>query len=979
MKMKNNIILQFSRLLAALFLLLLPAGVLTGCSDDPDIEPDGVKLGKRVYGTLSVPLGNPVTEARSRSVDFSDEAEIKIDSYWIGIYDTYTGELVGCRDTVPRKTDGTRYTVKSTTPFVAEEIPIYYYDSHPEVYIVGVINYKDITARKQGGEEQLLETLLKEAENFSDLHDISINTASADKANPKESNGLSPKPLMMGYYTLSRTALHTTVSPDGSVSQDDIKIRLTSTDGNYAAMSLPEGAVRLQRLMAEINVNIFPGEGVTLNNVSYRVVNNPKEVFLEEHTTLMTLGTRTSKSDYLAETPNSADFLDDGYTSTGFSRAGYDSENNVYSFSYQYYENKHWGRSYNGNTNRPHAYREEMLSKPENPENPEGAVFRALCPTAEHAYNNNASYFILSAEVSTSDEEHSYQGTVRYIIHEGYACRPDGSASGNLYDFQRIRNTRYTYNVTINGLNDLMVNVTTSSMHNNGVSGQFWDNSVQVIEAKYPSSVPFTLTYDECRNFMWRYWEKKLDGSEINYGEWVRNSDNPNSFPWIYEGGDKLDTDESVYAALDDVIRFSEIYYDSNPMTLSEFLTKIRTNPGYYTFYIYFQNYEAEDRSQPEKNRRGFYMFLKGAADYDGCTRQGDRLIAFEQEAADLRNVVNLDIKPSYKQQYDINLSSISGYYTKYNNDYIYNYTPYFQKNYYEQYGYTENQCFWSGTKTTGAYLKFYDDGFGYRDRFKIEIYDPSDSYVELTLYATNAEHCIYNGHDAIYLVPVEGENLARLSAGYHTVVFTPDGNPDLYIPGESSTLPHALHILDNASWNFTEGMANSSETIATYFRDGLVNSGAYRVLGYGGLTVVGGRKFSGSNSYIQTGRPGFPYSTIEANKGGYFQLTVNKKGYIRVYAYHTGGTGSTRRLFLYKPKYMYGDEEKFSYYYYNTQVSQNPKEYIQVASQAVDGSYTNFANYTELYTGEVDDITDFLICSEENIYIQRIEFIPVY
>lgn len=954
---------------ASCFLLVL---ILTGCSDDLGQGFTTPGSGEKVHATVSVPLGSPVTDVRSRSVDFSDNAEMKIDSYWIGIYDTKTGELVGSRmEKTPRKGDGNRYTVKSTTPFVAEDIDIYYYDSNPEVYIVGVINFLNITARKVGGEEQPLEELLENATTFDYLHDISVNTASADKANPQESNGLNQRPLMMGYYTTGNSNLHTNIMPDGSLSQDNIKIRLTSTDSNYSSVSLPEGNIRLQRLLAEINVTVT-GDGVALLGVRYRVVNNPKEVYLGEHQIENALiATYTNKQDYLNATPNSADFLEDGYTSESSFKEATQVQNtsgpgnNSYAFSYQNYENKHWGRSYNGNSYRAHAYREEKYDS--KVEKPEDAVWRALCPNTASDFNNNAPYFILSVDIDmyNPDEDgsvHSYQGTVEYIIHEGYACSMDGHASTNLYDFQRIRNMRYNYNIVITGLEDLRMNVTTSSMHNDGISGEMWETDIKMIPSMYPSPIPVRFTYDDCVNFMWRFWERKLDGDEINVGEYTPLTDAPEYFPdWNYSG-EELHSSAEEIAFLDEIIGFSTIDYDSNPMTFSQFLNQIKTYPGNYQYYVYISNYTAEDFSQPDANQRGFYFFKSPTADNDGCTTMVAQLIGFEQEGADTRHGSDLKIAgyPG-KIQYDINMPG--GYYEG-NDDYVYNYSPFFQKDYYEEYGYTKNERFWSGALNTGAYIRFYDDN-GFRDKFIIEIYDVSDNYPELILNLNHDDHCIYNGHDGTFLYEIKGEELAQLSPGYHTVHIKPNGDPSIYQPGTGTVLYKALHIMQRTYWDLN-AQWEGGQSIAYYFVAD-PNVGSYQVIDFGGLTVVGGRKFVGTGGGgMQTGRPGFPYSKSDANKGGYFKITVNKPGQVKVRAINNSA-GTDRRVCLYKPRYEYLGEDCWSDL---TTVYESPKEYIQL-----DNKKVSTINEYILKTGEIDGITDLMICATDNMYITSIEF----
>lgn len=71
--------------------------------------------------------------------------------------------------------------------------------------------------------------------------------------------------------------------------------------------------------------------------------------------------------------------------------------------------------------------------------------------------NDNATYLILAGHLSYVDEK-NYQvnADVRFIIHLGYV-------SGNANDYDTKRNGHYTYNVTIKGINDIIVEVTNAT------------------------------------------------------------------------------------------------------------------------------------------------------------------------------------------------------------------------------------------------------------------------------------------------------------------------------------------------------------------------------------------------------------------------------------------------------------------------------------------------------------------------------------
>lgn len=540
-------------------IVCLAAGTtITGCSDDfANGFPEG-DLGEKVYATVSVDFGSEKATVVSRALDFNDDAQIKIDSYWVGLFDTRTGELIGSKyDEKPRKTDGTRYTLKSTsgTVFTAEDIDIYYYDHNPEAYIVGVINYNGVSGKMAGDNSTSdLLSLLDGVRSFEEFCKISVDTKSVDAANPTEKSGWQETPLMMGFYTANPTELHTTVTSDGGISsnQKDVKIRLTPGD---KTVTPAPGAIQLQRLIAELNVIVWAERGMYISSVEYKVVNNPGEVFLAEHATDINAAKRTSKDDFLAHTANSADFTGNYYSQNDFIPTewyqDWDDYNYKFSFSVQHYENKHWGDnswSNIGGTPEPgedaipstslltkHAIREAKYDK--RAENP---VFKSLCSAVDQPWNNNASYIVLKIdyELSTYEmdwgtdnmDEWDYQygpviygqtertGTAYYTIHEGYICSADGSVTSSIdtkaLDYQTIRNTSYTYEIRFRGLNDLFMNVHSdqSGIHNDGVTGSMWEASNKYISPKggTTSNTFFHTTKEERKNIKFLYFQPNV-------------------------------------------------------------------------------------------------------------------------------------------------------------------------------------------------------------------------------------------------------------------------------------------------------------------------------------------------------------------------------------------------------------------------------------------------------------------------------------
>lgn len=751
-------------------IVCLAAGTtITGCSDDfANGFPEG-DLGEKVYATVSVDFGSEKATVVSRALDFNDDAQIKIDSYWVGLFDTRTGELIGSKyDEKPRKTDGTRYTLKSTsgTVFTAEDIDIYYYDHNPEAYIVGVINYNGVSGKMAGDNSTSdLLSLLDGVRSFEEFCKISVDTKSVDAANPTEKSGWQETPLMMGFYTANPTELHTTVTSDGGISsnQKDVKIRLTPGD---KTVTPAPGAIQLQRLIAELNVIVWAERGMYISNVEYKVVNNPGEVFLAEHATDINAAKRTSKDDFLAHTANSADFTGNYYSQNDFIPTewyqDWDDYNYKFSFSVQHYENKHWGDnswSNIGGTPEPgedaipstslltkHAIREAKYDK--RAENP---VFKSLCSAVDQPWNNNASYIILKIDYELmsydidwgidNPNEWDYQygpviygttertGTAYYTIHEGYICSADGSVTSNIdtkaLDYQTIRNTSYTYEIRFRGLNDLFMNVHSdqSGIHNDGVTGSLWDFSDFYVSPRggIVGNTFFHCTPEERRNIKFIYFQPDYKGMGDPYDIDIYGTlpEVPKDAPDMFKEIDsvmfkpfreyvEVKSPDSMPEKLKNAIK---IVSDdgSIEMTLIDYInsTDPRLDDPDNLFRLKFEPFEAESYAH-DYVRYFMLYYTDGQTDADGCAVR-DKALYLTQPVWDKRP-----------------------------------YFPYMEplRSDYRWVGFDNNNISapWSGSKMTVTYVTWKMEDFDPADFVSTPEFDPLEMEYELRYYVRNSE-----------------------------------------------------------------------------------------------------------------------------------------------------------------------------------------------------------------------------------------------
>ena len=457
--------------------LLLLAGAASCMSEVLAPEYGPTDEGSR--SSMRIELGVSASDIgiRTRAAAGDDElseafASKVVQSLWVGVFDVQTDSLVG-------QTAG--FNPESLTATV----DILYYDAHPTLRVYGVANYDGVKARRSIDEFSDLESLLKEVRTLTDFYTIAVDAASANEAAIQ-----SGAPLMMGVFKSTgdnngEKDFHTVEAVDDgsfSVTYGATGTSITLNDASVGSMydridyKKFDGTIRLRRLLSQVNVTVAGNNGVTVSNLRYRKVNMPNEVYLQERQTYTDANGMKSYGTWVSKSPNKADSL---ITTNGPGNVGavpgYDSdaeftEADGLSFTFHQYENKHWGVGTVSGLNGREAVRPMT-------DFAGGPVFVALCTDAEGAtiYNNYASYFEISLDVK--DDNAGKSGTVVYRIHEGRCNDVDGQEQNpNEWDFTCIRNTKYTYKVTVSGFDHIDVSVNHNHAGNNsGVAkGELW-------------------------------------------------------------------------------------------------------------------------------------------------------------------------------------------------------------------------------------------------------------------------------------------------------------------------------------------------------------------------------------------------------------------------------------------------------------------------------------------------------------------------
>lgn len=519
--------------------------IMSSCRDE--LSLDGYRNESQGEGSMELSLMIDDAAIRTRVVDMTPGVGVYIDKIWVGIYDRTSGARVGGTDLINETTLAHRLT--ETMQKIPNVIPVEWYIEGQQLNniigkdlcVVCVANYDNpqegLTIKTNNGNE--LKTELLAADTWTKFKNIALDC---------QSDGFTGgKPLLMGYLFLDTekkygktiadkltfTKIDQFITGNGvnlypigketidgtEIDRDNLKfVKAKKNDKGEVVLDADDYLVKLRRLRSRINVNIKTRDDqMTITSMQYAVFNRPKSIFLAQRRTHgfseAGWGTLFNTSAY---SPNSADMVEDGYSSDLNSKNEivWQIPTNITSFAFDHFENKHW------------MYNTNYLPKEENYKNENGTInykewsydlyhsrekknsdgsFKALTSGDKNteAWNNNASYFIL--KIGILDKKDGRNATVEYTIHEGFCNDYNGNEisytgsygedyknnkqykdwfESRIKDFSCVRNTDYTYNIIINSLEDIEVNVTTGeSAHANDQVGDIWE--MKYITGKY--------------------------------------------------------------------------------------------------------------------------------------------------------------------------------------------------------------------------------------------------------------------------------------------------------------------------------------------------------------------------------------------------------------------------------------------------------------------------------------------------------------
>lgn len=437
---------------SALWIAALLVVAFAGCTDEIEY-PDDEGAGRPV--TLSVKVSLPEMTPISRS-DMAAGLDGRVESLWVGVYNASSGKLTG-----------------STTLKELSASPTHDYPESVKInaetgrsYIVAVANFEGRSAHN-GTEVVSLKDALFAADTWEEFNNLSTMFDTEGDINADVPLNVL---LMSGHYIDGKHA-----------NGDHTQIEAVTIPATGA---LP-GAIHLRRTISQVRFNVtYNADNIEdFEVVGWTVHNMPNQSWVYEHTggtlnagDLRTVGTKGSYQ----HTPTTNVVTHNG---------------NTYSFDWWQVENKRTGLEPPESHNKKgdyYSYREEEFKTAEGGLNTGKYKSLVTAVDAEDQSNNNATFVELRVRMTLKVKENGQPLVDEngqpissrvvdgvYTVHLGYC---EGSGKSKAQDFNCRRNSKYTYDVTINNVNDILVEARKEGEPTPGGEGMVSDVTEKYVE-----------------------------------------------------------------------------------------------------------------------------------------------------------------------------------------------------------------------------------------------------------------------------------------------------------------------------------------------------------------------------------------------------------------------------------------------------------------------------------------------------------------
>lgn len=579
------------------------------CTDEINVSFDD-EVSRPV--TVKVDISLPEMKSVSRA-DMTEGLDSRVESLWIGIYNANTKERTGYVAD-PNYNLSPTHTAPTNVEIKAKSGPS---------YIVAVANYAGRKAH-DGTKIDDFATILEEADSWDKFQQISAMFDGDGDINIDVPLGAL---LMSGHYIV------------GSHSNGDYKDLKSVTIA--ANGTVEPGAVHLRRLISQVRFN------VTYNNanisdfdiISWSVKNVPNQSWVAEHVdgneaiNVGDIRQISSSSSYQNSAPLNI------VTTT----------DNVISFDWWQLENKRTGRE-----NVTEYNHREIEYKDEAKQNT--GKYTSLVESATSTDpNNNATFVELRVRMSLKVDENGEalaNGAARivdcvYTVHLGY-CEGATQALKSR-DFNCRRNTKYTYEVTINNVKDILVEARKQGEPTPGGEGLVSDVTTRFVslDAHYGQyNVYFSADDLKDFHYMIRCYDGNgnivdIDSREESTIPSENDKKNRKYLDWVEI---RKTTDYQTFSAYKPIT-------DAETMNLEEFRAGTKTRAvgaGWYT--IFFNEYVYETATDGNES---------GSTAWREYVNKPDRQVWFRVRVAESYDKESLH----YESKYAFSQKSIQTYY----------------------------------------------------------------------------------------------------------------------------------------------------------------------------------------------------------------------------------------------------------------------------------------------------------------------------
>ena len=554
-------------LAAAIACLWLAAG----CSDVLDAPGGNVPEGLPAVISLNFDLGEMTPISRA---DLHPDQDKKVTSLWVAVYNVKTGARTGLYTSDEDNSFSKFHDYKKITISALSG----------ESYVVAVANYKMRYATFAVGETPVkMTTALEQADTWEKYCKLAVFF---DKEGKSYFEAPAEALVMSGYYTVN--------NGHGSTTKPEMAT-LTVTEG----MSNPKGTIHLRRMISQVKFKInYNSKNIKSFEVTqWSVENLPTNSWLHER-----------PADYMdnptfGEALNSFDTrkVKDGLNNSDKQIVEGTSQvdgQTVYSFDFYQLENRRAGIN---RATDSYASR-EMEHK--NTDGTNSGKYVALVNSRDSDDpNNNATYvkFHVVMEMNVDENGNSLSGAgikhrvveTDYVVHLGYINK-------DATDFNCYRNAKYTYNVTINNVSDVLVEAKKEGEKNPAVEGFVSDISQSFIELDAHYGVfNIQLTEDDIKNFKFYMEVPTMEGTTLFIDE--NNVPAPTDPDYKYFKWVELRKTRRANTV---------VAYDPKQTILLDQVSKLsNTDAGWYTVFINEYVYEnAEDGNESKSTNWHKYV-----------------------------------------------------------------------------------------------------------------------------------------------------------------------------------------------------------------------------------------------------------------------------------------------------------------------------------------------------------------------------------